>query len=401
VVSSGRRIIVVVRWEAGVREMALPGRPLSGATVREVRRLWALAVPVGKIAERVGCSRKSVQRVVQGQPGWLEWARSERYLARWEREEIRAGIAAGLSLRQVARRIGRSPSTVSREVARSGGRRRYRGWRAEQIAWQRARRPKRRRLELEPRLAAKVEELLQLACSPQQVSARLRVEFPHDPQMRISPETIYQALYLQGRGGLRKELAAALRSGRARRLPRGHPRGRHDRIKGIVPISERPAEADDRAVPGHWEGDLLLGKDSKSQIATLVERSTRFVLLVELRQGRTADVVAEALADKITTLPDALRRSLTWDRGTEMAGHAQFTIASGIPVYFCDPHSPWQRGSNENTNGLLRQYFPKGTSLRRYTQADLDHVADRLNQRPRQTLGWKTPSEALNDALMQ
>jgi IS30 family transposase len=233
------------------------------------------------------------------------------------------------------------------------------------------------------------------------VSARLRVEFPHDPQMRISPETIYQALYLQGRGGLRKELAAALRSGRARRLPRGHPRGRHDRIKGIVPISERPAEADDRAVPGHWEGDLLLGKDSKSQIATLVERSTRFVLLVELRQGRTADVVAEALADKITTLPDALRRSLTWDRGTEMAGHAQFTIASGIPVYFCDPHSPWQRGSNENTNGLLRQYFPKGTSLRRYTQADLDHVADRLNQRPRQTLGWKTPSEALNDALMQ
>jgi IS30 family transposase len=318
-----------------------------------------------------------------------------------EREEIRAGIVAGCSLREIARRIGRSPSTVSREVARNGGRVGYRGWRAEQAAWRRARRPKRRKLVTDPVLAAKVQELLELEWAPQQIACWLRVEFDDDPSMQVSHETIYQALYLQGRGGLRRELAAALRSGRARRLPRGHPRGRHDRIRGIVPISERPAEADDRAVPGHWEGDLLMGANNASQIATLVERSTRFVLLVELPKGRTADVVADALADKITTLPDALRRSLTWDRGTEMAGHAKFTIASGIPVYFCDPHSPWQRGSNENTNGLLRQYFPKGTSLRRYTQADLDHVADRLNGRPRQTLGWKTPSQALNAVLMQ
>jgi IS30 family transposase len=381
--------------------MALPGRPLSGATRRQIRRLLRDGVLVGEVARRVGCSRRSVLRVRRSEGSWLESGRGERWLARCEREEISRGLRAGESLRQIAVRLGRSASTVSREVARNGGRRGYRGWRAEQTAWQRARRPKPRKLVLDPVLAVVVERLLAQRCSPQQVSARLRLEFPHDARMHVSPETIYQSLYLQGRGGLRKELAAALRSGRAQRLPRGQQRGRHDRIKGIVPISERPAEADDRAVPGHWEGDLLMGANNASQIATLVERSTRFVLLVELRQGRTAELVAEALAEKFTTLPDALRRSLTWDRGTEMAAHAQFTISTGLPVYFCDPNSPWQRGSNENTNGLLRQYFPKRTSLRRYTQADLDAVADQLNGRPRQTLGWKTPSEALNNVLMQ
>jgi transposase, IS30 family len=383
-----------------MREVGLPGRPLSGATRDAVRRLLADGVAVGRVAERVGCSRKSVQRIARSERSWLERS-SGRGLARWEREEIRSGISAGWSLREIARQLGRSASTVSREVARNGGRRGYRGWRAEQAAWLRGRRPKRRRLVSEPRLAQAVEALLVEDCSPQQVSRRLRRLFPHDARMQVSHETIYQALYLQGRGGLRKQLASALRSGRARRIPRGHQRGRHDRIKGIIPISERPPEADDRAVPGHWEGDLLMGANNASQIATLVERSTRFVLLVELRRGRTADVVAEALAEKITTLPDALRRSLTWDRGSEMAAHAQFTVATGLPVYFCDPNSPWQRGSNENTNGLLRQYFPKGTSLRRFTQADLDMVADRLNRRPRQTLNWQTPSEALNAVLMQ
>jgi transposase, IS30 family len=384
-----------------MREVGLPGRPLSGSTRREVRRLLALGLPVAEVTGRVGCSAKSVQRIRYSVAGWLEGSRSERWLSRQEREEISRGVRAGESLRQIARRLGRSPSTVSREVQRNGGVQHYRGWQAEQAAWQRARRPKLRKLQTDRRLAAVVQEKLELWWAPQQIARWLRVEFTDDPSLWVSHETIYQALYLQGRGGLRRELTAALRCGRARRLPRGHQRGAHDRITGIVPISQRPAEADDRAVPGHWEGDLLMGKDSKSQIATLVERSTRFVLLVELRNGRTADLVADALADKITTLPEALRRSLTWDRGTEMADHATFTIQSGLPVYFCDPYSPWQRGSNENTNGLLRQYFPKGTSLRRYSQADLDLVADRLNGRPRQTLGWKTPSQALNAVLMQ
>ncbi len=384
-----------------MREEGLPGRPLSGATRRQVRLLLAGGVPVGEVARRCGCSRKSVQRIGQSLDSWLERSRSERWLSCQEREEISRGVRAGESLRAIARRLGRSASTVSREVQRNGGRSRYRGWRAERTAWQRSRRPKPRKLVECLELARVVQEKLELQWAPQQITGWLKDEFSDDPSMQVSHETIYQALYLQGRGGLRRELTAALRSGRARRVPGAHKRGTHDRIKGIVPISERPAEADDRAVPGHWEGDLLMGAHNASQIATLVERSTRFVLLVELRNGRTADVVAEALADKITTLPDALRRSLTWDRGTEMAHHAQFTITTGVPVYFCDPNSPWQRGSNENTNGLLRQYFPKGTSLRRYTQADLDHVADRLNGRPRQTLGFKTPSQALNALLMQ
>jgi IS30 family transposase len=245
------------------------------------------------------------------------------------------------------------------------------------------------------RLRTQVEEwLVELLWSPAQISARLRIEFPNDPMMRVSAETIYQSLYVQGRGALRKELAACLRTGRAIR----HNRSRldnHRGISGMVMISERPADIEDRAVPGHWEGDLIIGKNGKSAVGTLVERSTRYVMLLHLPGDHTADTVRQAMTAKIATLPQRLVRSITWDQGTEMAHHARFTIDTGIDIYFCDPHSPWQRGSNENTNGLLRQFMPKGTNLAVHTETDLDRIAEKLNNRPRQTLGWMKPSEAL------
>jgi Transposase and inactivated derivatives, IS30 family len=234
--------------------------------------------------------------------------------------------------------------------------------------------------------------------SPTQISAQLRIEFPDDPMMRVSPETIYQSLYVQGRGALRKELASCLRTGRAMRRNRSRLELR-GRIPEMVMISERPPEVEDRAVPGHWEGDLIIGKNNKSAVGTLVERSTRYVMLLHLPDGYQAEHVRTAMAAKIKTLPDHLVRSITWDQGKEMAQHATFTVDTGVDVYFCDPHSPWQRGSNENTNGLLRQYFPKGTDLSVHTQADLDAIAVKLNGRPRQTLGWMTPSEALAEAV--
>jgi IS30 family transposase len=244
-----------------------------------------------------------------------------------------------------------------------------------------------------------VEAKLELRWSPEQISGWLRLEYPDNPEMWVSHETIYLSLFVQSRGALRKELFRYLRTGRATRRPLGHSvMNGQGRLRGTVHISERPAEADDRAVPGHWEGDLLMGKRMHA-MATLVERATRFVMLIELPNGHSADVVADALAAKIAELPDQLRRSLTWDRGTEMAEHARFSIDTGVPVYFCDPRSPWQRGTNENTNGLLRQYFPKRSEIAHFTQADLDAVAAELNGRPRQTLGWKTPSEALDEAL--
>jgi IS30 family transposase len=267
------------------------------------------------------------------------------------------------------------------------------------MARERARRAKPRKLARGAAVRAEVARLLRLDYSPGQIAGRLRREHPGDKTMQVSHETIYQALFVQGKGSLRTEVAAALRCGRRHRRPRAGGPGR-TRIPGMVNISERPAEAADRAVPGHWEGDLVIGMNGKSQVATLAERASRFCLIIALPQGRTADVVADALADRVLTLPEDLRRTLTWDQGIEMASHARFTVASGIPVYFADPHAPWQRGTNENTNGLIRYYLPKGTDLSLHGQAGLDAIADKLNTRPRKTLGYRTPAEALNDLLV-
>jgi IS30 family transposase len=326
--------------------------------------------------------------------------RSAGRLSLGEREEISRGLAAGLSLRSIAAGLGRAPSTISREVAAQGGQGGYRAAPADQLAWARARRRKACKLATRPALRAiVVEKLKQEQWSPQQIAGWLKTTYPDDPEMQVSHETIYRTLFIQSRGALRRELTAYLRTGRVIRRPAGTrlPDGRGGR-PGILNISERPAEADDRAVPGHWEGDLVFGK-RMSPVATLVERSTRFVMLVALPNGHKADLVADALAAKITTLPAALTRTLTWDQGHEMAQHLRFTQETGIEVYFCDPKSPWQRGSNENTNGLLRQYLPKTLDFKTLTQADFDAIADKLNGRPRQTLGFKTPSQALAEVL--
>jgi IS30 family transposase len=315
-----------------------------------------------------------------------------------EREEIRAGIAAGDSLRVIARRIGRAPSTVSREVGGAVGRSRYRATRADDRACLAALRPKPAKLASNPRLRRAVTKLLERRFSPQQISARLRLEHPDDPQMQISPETIYQSLYVQSRGRLRKDLARYLRSGRSQRKPRRGSCGQ-GRIPHMVSISERPPEVSDRAVPGHWEGDLIVGKANRSFIGTLVERHTRYVMLSYLGHDATTETVTAQIAAQIVRLPEHLRLSLTWDQGREMARHVEFTVATGVKVYFCDPHSPWQRGSNENTNGLLRQYFPTGTDRAVHGQVELDRVAAELNGRPRQTLGWRTPAEKMVELL--
>ena len=348
------------------------------------------------VAREVARSVSFVQRVVQRAGGVArrsDWDPSPARLSAAEREEIRSGLDASESLRVIARRLGRAPSTISREVKANGGRESYRGWRAHHRAAGLARRPKVAKLAGCPRLRAQVETWLEDELwSPTQISAQLRVEFPDDPIMRVSPETIYQSLYVQGRGALRKELAACLRTGRAIRRNRSRLE-RRGRIPDMVMISERPAEIEDRALPGHWEGDLIIGKGSKSAVGTLVERSTRYVLVLHLDGDHTAETVRVAITNKIKTLPEHLFRSITWDQGSEMAQHATFRIDTGVDVYFCDPHSPWQRGSNENTNGLLRQWMPKGTDLSVFTEADLDAIAYKLNNRPRQTLGWMKPSE--------
>jgi transposase, IS30 family len=325
-----------------------------------------------------------------------------RYLSLPEREEISRGCAAGLGDAEIARQLGRHRTTIWREKHRNRppGRKGedYRAVPAQAAAEARTRRPKRRKLEHEP-LRTAVQDRLEQRHSPQQIARRLRREFPDDESMQASHETIYRALFVQGRGSLRRELATCLRTGRAIRRPRRRVDGRSDpdrRIPDKVMISERPAEAADRAVPGHWEGDLILGKANRSAIGTLVERSTRFVMLLHL-PGGPADAVAvrDQIVATIGTLPEFLRRSLTWDQGLELRRHKEITIAADLPIYFCDPRSPWQRGSNENTNGLLRQYFPKGTDLSVHTAEDLAFVAAELNGRPRQTLGWDTPAEAL------
>jgi IS30 family transposase len=374
---------------------------LTAADRSLIEQRWRAGVPSKQIAREMGRAYRTVHDQVdrlRRRPPRAR-VRSVRQLSLAEREEISRGLATGDSLRSIASGLGRAPSTVCREVARNGGRRRYRAERAEQYAWATGRRPKAAKLAVCRELRVAVEDRLALQWSPQQIARWLPTEFPDQEQMRVSHETIYMSLFVQGRGALRKELAHQLRHGHVNRRPRGYsPMNGQGRLRDTVHISERPAEAEDRAVPGHWEGDLLLGT-SRTCIATLVERHSRFVMLVKIPGRRTSEEVTAALAAKIQELPTALKRSLTWDHGKEMALHAQFTIDTGVQVYFCDPRSPWQRGSNENTNGLLRQYFPKGKSMARYTQADLDEVADRLNGRPRQTLGWKTPSQTLEQAL--
>ncbi|MDX1450136.1 MAG: IS30 family transposase [Acidimicrobiia bacterium] len=314
-----------------------------------------------------------------------------------DRVEIQLGLERDESTPQIAARIGFHRTSVWREIARNGGRDGYRAVEADQRAVEQARRPKQAKLS-DPRLARYVIEKLEQLWSPEEIAARIRVDHPHDPAMRISHETIYRALFVQGRGELRRELHRCLRTGRARRRPQGRD-SNVGRMSDMVSISDRPPEVEDRAVPGHWEGDLILGRDGRSQIGTLVERTTRYVLLLHLPGDRTAATVRAAMQAKIAQLPDTLARSITWDQGKEMAQHATFTVETGIPVYFCDPHSPWQRGSNENTNGLLRQFFPKGTDLSQHTQEDLDRAADLLNGRPRKTLNWQTPTEQLTQLV--
>ena len=318
-----------------------------------------------------------------------------------DREEIAIGLARGESYRVIGARIGRPASTISREVERNGPRKRYRALRAQALAEERARRPKTAKLAGNAELRDWVQQHLEMKWSPEQISARLVIEFPRRRKMRVSHETIYQSIYVQGRGALRRELARSLRTGRALRKPRRKDDERRGKIPGMVNISERPAEAADRAVPGHWEGDLMIGAAGISAIGTLVERTTRFTMLVPLPERYDAPAMAQALTPVIAGLPDALRRSLTWDQGREMKAHAQIAVAADCQIYFCDPHAPWQRGTNENTNGLLRQYFPKGTNLAGHSPAHLAAVADELNGRPRKTLGWKTPAEALAEILDQ
>jgi IS30 family transposase len=375
-----------------------------GLSVQDQEELWLRwrqGESLRLIARRLGKRGPSVRAFVL-QTGGVQRhppRRAKRCLSMAEREEISRGVAAGELCRQIAARLGRAPSTVSRELARNGGRTCYRAQAADAAADRRAQRPKPAKLALEPRLRAVVEEKLAVRWSPQQIVGWLPLAYPHDPVMRVSHETIYLSLFVQSRGALRRELQRCLRTGRAMRYPRGKrlPQGR-GQLRDTLSISQRPPEATDRAVPGHWEGDLVLGK-RPSAVGTLVERHSRYVVLFPLPEGFTAQRMRPALTAAVLQLPQQLRRSLTWDHGKEMAEHLQFTIDSGVQVYFCDPRSPWQRGTNENTNGLLRQYLPKGGDLRQFDQAALDAIAAELNGRPRQTLGFKTPSQALAEAL--
>lgn len=325
-----------------------------------------------------------------------------RYLCETERIHIADRLREKASIRTIASELGRSPSTISREIHRnqhpaSG---RYRPFAAQARADARRPRPKPGKISRNPELRTFIQHHLDLRWSPQQICQGLREHFPARPEMHVVHETIYQALYIQGRGELRREIATALRTGRTQRKPHRQTQQRRPRFTDpMVMISQRPAEAEDRAVPGHWEGDLIIGKDGTSQIGTLVERATRYVMLLHLPTGRTAEAVRDALLATVQTLPTHLKRSLTWDQGSEMAAHKDFTIATNIPVYFCDPASPWQRGSNENTNGLLRQYFPKGTDLSVHSPEHLTHVATELNGRPRKTLDWDTPAQRMQKLL--
>ncbi len=373
--SEEERIEVWDRWQAGDANRLI-GRDLgrSAASIRAFVESW-------------GGVRPAPRR------------RSLHHLSLLEREEISRGVAAGESMRCIAVRLGRAPSTISRELARNGGRHRFRAHRADRAASRRAKRPNPSKLAENPVLRAVVEEKLEEWWSPEQVVLWLKRTYPDNEEMYVSHETIYLSLFVQGKGALRRELTECLRTGRAYRRPKVKraPSGKGQIVDPVM-ISERPAEVEDRAVPGHWEGDLLMGR-RQTAIGTLVERHTRYVMLFPLPDGNTAEAVRTQLAATVQRLPHHLWQSLTWDQGKEMAQHAQFSVDSGVDVYFCDPKSPWQRGTNENTNGLLRQYFPKGTDMSQLTQADLDKAAHSLNGRPRQTLDGMTPSEKLAGVL--
>ena len=364
--------------------------------IEEQRQLWTLWKEGGTfegIADALGRRVESVHLVVSRHGGVAPQARhrSPRTLSLREREEISRQLVSGVSLRTMARQLRRAPSTISREIRRHGGATQYRAAAADTRAWDRARRPKLRRLLAQARLRGVVFAKLRADWSPEQIAAWLCLMYPDDPTMRVSHETIYRTLYVQARGTLKQELLHHLRRQKLIRRRRPLAGRGQAQILGAVSIADRPPTVEDRAVPGHWEGDLLAG-GNRSHIATLVERQSRYVMLVRLG-GRDSQRVVRALIRQVRRLPQHLLRSLTWDRGSEMAQHRQFSIATDAAVYFCDPRSPWQRGSNENTNGLLRQYFPKGMDLHALTQRQLDAVAQKLNTRPRQTLAWKTPAD--------
>ena len=367
----------------------------------ELWERWKGGQCIASIARMLGRRNKSgVYRILALNGGIIPAPRRRRTQALRldEREEISRGLAADRSIRQIASSLGRAPSTVSREIRRNGGGQGYRASRADQRAWEQALRPKPCRLARHAPLRWRVAQKLAQQWSPEQIAGWLKRQYPTDPDMHLSHETIYRSLFVQTRGVLKKELMAHLRTKRQLRQAKGGvTKSGVGQIVDTVSIRERPAEAEDRAVPGHWEGDLLCGSNH-SYIVTLVERASRFAMLLKIPRSDTATVVA-ALAKHIGKLPQELRRSLTWDRGSEMAGHKAFTIATDVQVYFCDPRSPWQRGSNENTNGLLRQYFPRGTDLSQFSQAHLNKIALRLNQRPRKTLGFESPADRLNSVL--
>ncbi|KQW96048.1 transposase [Nocardioides sp. Soil774] len=380
---------------------------------QQVRReFWGLVregLTVAEAAQKVGASRFAGMDWYRERGGVMprlpEPATTRPRLTVEQREEIALLHAAKVSKAEIARVIGCHRATVGRELVRGSTvfpdrLPRYRAVTAQLAADHRARRVRGGKLVANPRLHEKVQDLLEDELSPEQISAQLKIDFPDDAEMRVSHETIYRALYVQGRGELRRDLHKRLRTGRAVRKVRRVEGERRGRIPGMVNISERPAEVADRAVPGHWEGDLIMGSTaSNSAIGTLVERATRFVMLLHLPEGHGADAVAAAMVDTMSRLPETLRRTLTWDQGHEMTSHPAIAAATGLDIYFCDPHSPWQRGTNENTNGLLRQYFPKSTDLSVYQLDYLDHVAAKLNRRPRKTLGWRTPAQALDELL--
>lgn len=363
---------------------------------QELWKRWKNGQSLSEIGRALGKHAASIHGVLSAAGGFAppNRSRSNRSLQTFEREEISRGLAAGSSIQKIARSVGRSPSTISREINRNGGRHRYRATKADERAWHQALRPKTCLLARNRRLRETVAEKLACQWSPAQISGWLRIEYDDDEAMRASHETIYKSLFIQARGVLKKELIAHLRSNRTMRrgkksTTQGQTRGQ---IIDAISIRERPAEIEDRAVPGHWEGDLLSGK-ANSHIATLVERKSRYVMLVHT-EGKDTNSVVNALTRQVSQLPNGLMRTLTWDRGTELAQHKRFAIATNVEVYFCDPQSPWQRGTNENTNRLLRQYFPKGTDLSCFNQDELDQVALQLNTRPRKTLGFKTPADS-------